>query len=170
MFFVLTHKENMVGTNGAGDYYCLRLDEKSGIWKIGSDCGDEPTCTHQTLQDLVAQQLEWYEEQMTDPELVVSLACLDIDDWQELKQSLPDSSDLGDDFWEFSRREDERFTQLLRAGKNPFRIIVPAKEFLAWCSSNHGSPDAASREAFAAQRLLLEHPWVGKHRGGTIKD
>jgi hypothetical protein len=155
----------IVGTNGSGDFYCLRLDETPGVWMIGSDCGDEPTRTHPRLRELVAQQLEWYREQMTDPELVVSVACLSIDDWEALKKALPDSSDLGNDFWEFTRDEDERFAHLERAGKKPRRVIVPVAEFLAWCSSNRRSPDAASREAFAAERLLIEHPWVRKQRG-----
>ena len=29
----------MVGTNGGGDYYCLRLDDVPGVWMIGTDCG-----------------------------------------------------------------------------------------------------------------------------------
>ena len=33
----------LVGTNGGGDYYCLRLDNKPGVWMIGSDCGGKPT-------------------------------------------------------------------------------------------------------------------------------
>lgn len=33
----------LIGTNGAGDYYTLRLDGVAGVWMIGSDCGDEPT-------------------------------------------------------------------------------------------------------------------------------
>lgn len=29
----------MLGTDGAGNYFCLRLDGKTGIWMIGTDCG-----------------------------------------------------------------------------------------------------------------------------------
>jgi hypothetical protein len=93
----------MVGTNGAGDFYCLRLGGKRGVWMIGSDCGDEPTRTHRTLRELVAQQQEWYREQMTDPELVTSVACLTIDDWEALKKAPHHSSDLRDDFWKFTQ-------------------------------------------------------------------
>src|SRR5262245_51555072 len=49
----------MVGTNGAGDFYCLRIDGKPGVWMIGSDCGDKATRTHRTLRELVDEQLEW---------------------------------------------------------------------------------------------------------------
>ena len=32
----------LVGTNGGGDYYSLRLDDGPGVWMIGSDCGSKP--------------------------------------------------------------------------------------------------------------------------------
>src|SRR5262249_13409395 len=65
----------MVGTNGAGDYFCLRLDGGPGVWMIGSDCGDEPTLMYDTFQELVDRQRDWYREEMTRPELVVSVPC-----------------------------------------------------------------------------------------------
>lgn len=98
-----------------------------------------------------------------DPELAVSVACLTFFDWQAMRQAHPASSDLGDDFREITRREEQRFAELVRAGKNPCRVIVPATEFLEWCSSNSRSPDAASRDAFAAERLQLELSLYKKH-------
>lgn len=43
----------MVGTNGGGDYYCLRLDHSDGVWLIGSDCDRTPTQVAATLADFV---------------------------------------------------------------------------------------------------------------------
>lgn len=105
-------------------------------------------------------------ETMTDPEKIVSVACLSITDWQALRQALPASSDLGDNFREYTRHEDQRFAELVRAGKNPCRVLVPAAEFLAWCSSNGRSPDALSRDAFAAERLRLEQSRYNKRQDG----
>ncbi len=95
-------------------------------------------------------------ETMTDPEFVVSVACLTITDWQALRQALPASSDLGDNFREYTSHEAQRFAELVQAGKNPCRVLVPAAEFLAWCSSSMRLADAASRDVFAAERLQEE--------------
>src|SRR5262245_36095819 len=43
----------LFGSNGGGDYYCLRLDGQPGVWMIGSDCGNEPTLTHQSLLEYI---------------------------------------------------------------------------------------------------------------------
>ena len=32
----------LLGTNGGGDYYCLRLEGDEHVWMIGSDCGARP--------------------------------------------------------------------------------------------------------------------------------
>src|SRR5436309_15815298 len=32
----------LIGDDGGGGYYCLRLDNKPGVFMIGSDCGDRP--------------------------------------------------------------------------------------------------------------------------------
>lgn len=40
----------LIGTNGGGDYYSLRLDNTKGVWLIGSDCGESPTRVADTLQ------------------------------------------------------------------------------------------------------------------------
>src|SRR5262249_28469537 len=53
----------LVGTNGGGDYYCLRLDNKPGVWMIGSDCGDKPTRVARTLETYVKERLNEHEEQ-----------------------------------------------------------------------------------------------------------
>src|SRR5262245_61381228 len=45
----------MFGTNGGGDFYCLRLDDKPGVWMIGSDCGDEPTLAADSLSAFIDQ-------------------------------------------------------------------------------------------------------------------
>jgi len=105
-------------------------------------------------------------ETTTDPELLVSVACLSIFDWQGLRQALPGSADLGENFKEYTKQEDQRFAELVRAGKNPCRVLVPAAEFLAWCSSNSRTPDAASRDAFAAERFRQEQTQYKKRQDG----
>lgn len=52
----------LVGTNGGGDYYCLRLDNKPGVWMIGSDCGDKPARVAPTLKAYVEERLKEHEE------------------------------------------------------------------------------------------------------------
>lgn len=50
----------LVGTNGAGDYYCLRLDDSPGVWMIGSDCGTQPRHVAGTLEEFVDAKLaDW---------------------------------------------------------------------------------------------------------------
>ena len=48
----------LVGTNGGGDYYCLRLDNKPGVWMIGSDCGDKPTRVARSLKAFVDKRVK----------------------------------------------------------------------------------------------------------------
>jgi uncharacterized protein (TIGR02996 family) len=52
----------LVGTNGGGDYYCLHLHNKPGVWMIGSDCGDRPTQVAQSLEAYVDERLNKHEE------------------------------------------------------------------------------------------------------------
>ncbi|SMP75597.1 SMI1 / KNR4 family (SUKH-1) [Neorhodopirellula lusitana] len=47
----------LIGTNGGGDYYCLRLDNEPGVWMIGADCGDVATLIVPTLDQFVDQLL-----------------------------------------------------------------------------------------------------------------
>jgi hypothetical protein len=56
----------LVGTNGGGDYYCLRLDNKPGVWTIGSDCGDKPTRVARTLNAYVDERLKEHEERQRE--------------------------------------------------------------------------------------------------------
>lgn len=95
-------------------------------------------------------------EIISDPKSLVSVACLMITDWQTLRQAIPGDSTLCDNFSEYTNHEDQRFAELVRAGKNPCRVLVPAAEFLAWCSSNSRTPNAASRDEFGAERFLQD--------------
>jgi hypothetical protein len=47
----------LIGTNGAGDYYCLRLKGDRKVWMIGSDCGDEPNRVYGSLSEFVEEQI-----------------------------------------------------------------------------------------------------------------
>jgi SMI1 / KNR4 family (SUKH-1) len=53
----------LVGTNGGGDYYCLRLAGDDKVWMIGSDCGDQPSEQYPTLAEYVDTQIEEYHEE-----------------------------------------------------------------------------------------------------------
>lgn len=54
----------LIGTNGAGDFYCLRLDQKPGVWMIGTDCGDEADQLFDTLNELIDLRLGEHREQL----------------------------------------------------------------------------------------------------------
>lgn len=43
----------LIGTDGAGGYYCLRLDGEPGVWMIGSDTDDEAEKMHGSLAEFV---------------------------------------------------------------------------------------------------------------------
>jgi hypothetical protein len=63
----------LIGTNGAGDFYCLRLKGDRKVWMIGSDCGLEPTEMHPSLLAYVESELRrYYEETPWDPPAVLS--------------------------------------------------------------------------------------------------
>jgi hypothetical protein len=53
----------LIGTNGAGDYYCLRLKDDRKVWMIGSDCGNEPSEMYPTLADFVNVQVRRHAEE-----------------------------------------------------------------------------------------------------------
>lgn len=53
----------LIGTNGGGDYYCLRLEGDSKVWMIGSDCGNEPSEMHPTLTEFVEENIQEFHEQ-----------------------------------------------------------------------------------------------------------
>lgn len=52
----------LAGTNGAGDYYGLRLDNTPGVWMIGSDCGDRPTRVADSLAAFVDERMQEHHE------------------------------------------------------------------------------------------------------------
>lgn len=43
----------LVGTDGAGNYYCLHLDNSPGVWMIGTDCGDRPILVADRLEPFI---------------------------------------------------------------------------------------------------------------------
>jgi|GEM_PF-654168 len=53
----------LVGTNGAGDFFCLRLDDTPGVWMIGSDCGDKPSLMAKSLRNFVDEAVREHEEE-----------------------------------------------------------------------------------------------------------
>ena len=53
----------LIGTNGAGDYFCLRLDDTPGVWMVGSDCGDEPSLMAKSLRNFVDEAVRKHEEE-----------------------------------------------------------------------------------------------------------
>jgi hypothetical protein len=53
----------LIGTNGAGDFYCLRLKGDKSVWMIGSDCGDEPTELYDSLSEFVDEKVREHAEE-----------------------------------------------------------------------------------------------------------
>ena len=54
----------LIGTNGAGNFYCLRLNQKPGVWMIGSDCGNEPDQLFESLNELIDLRFGRHREQL----------------------------------------------------------------------------------------------------------
>ncbi|MFN0020507.1 MAG: SMI1/KNR4 family protein [Pirellulaceae bacterium] len=53
----------LVGTNGAGDYFCTRLDNKPGLWMIGSDCGDQPSLIADSLPAFIDDSVQEHQKE-----------------------------------------------------------------------------------------------------------
>ena len=53
----------LIGTNGAGDYYCLRLQGDRKVWMIGSDCGDEPSEMYGSLAGFIEEEVRQHAEE-----------------------------------------------------------------------------------------------------------
>lgn len=51
----------LVGTNGGGDYYCVRLDGDQHVWMIGSDCGSRPKKKFESFAEYVEATIQSYE-------------------------------------------------------------------------------------------------------------
>ena len=47
----------LIGATGGGEYFCLRLDNKPGVWIIGSDCGDKPLDISANLNAFIEEVL-----------------------------------------------------------------------------------------------------------------
>lgn len=43
----------LIGTDGGGDYCCLRLDGQPGVWVIGSDLPEQEEMIHASLAEFV---------------------------------------------------------------------------------------------------------------------
>jgi SMI1/KNR4 family protein SUKH-1 len=48
----------LVGTNGGGDFYCLRLTGDHCVWMIGTDCGDEPKQQYDSLSEYLDAEIK----------------------------------------------------------------------------------------------------------------
>jgi cell wall assembly regulator SMI1 len=58
----------IIGSNGAGDYYCVRLDGIPGVWFLSNDSG-EVNRSYGSLGEYIAMRLEQYRlEQSDSPE------------------------------------------------------------------------------------------------------
>ena len=51
----------LVGTDGGGNYYCLRLEEDERVWLIGSDCGARPKKKFDSFSDFIDSTIQSYE-------------------------------------------------------------------------------------------------------------
>jgi hypothetical protein len=52
----------LIGSDGGGGYYSLRLDGESGVWMIGSDCGD-PQILYGSLAEFVDEEVRRHREE-----------------------------------------------------------------------------------------------------------
>jgi hypothetical protein len=53
----------LIGTDGGGGFYCLRLNGKRGVFVIGSDSGDKPQKVAGSLDKFVEEELEQFREE-----------------------------------------------------------------------------------------------------------
>jgi uncharacterized protein (TIGR02996 family) len=60
----------LFGTNGAGDFYVLKLDGSAEVWMIGSDCGDEPTLISNSIDVFVNELIDDYNAKKEKERLV----------------------------------------------------------------------------------------------------
>jgi hypothetical protein len=51
----------LVGTNGGGDYFCLRLAGDRHVWMIGSDCGSKPAKQFESFADYIEDRIQSYD-------------------------------------------------------------------------------------------------------------
>jgi hypothetical protein len=61
------HSFLLIGTNGGGDYFCLRLQGDSHVWMIGSDCGDKPTKQYESVNEFVEDCLQALQDEQHPP-------------------------------------------------------------------------------------------------------
>jgi hypothetical protein len=101
---------------------------------------------------------------ITDTEPLVGVGCLTVSEWHALKYAVPDAPEFANNYVEFKKQEDRRFADLVRAGRNPCRVNVPAAELLAWCSSNSRPVNTASLDLFAAEKFEAQ---LARYRNRT---
>ncbi len=53
----------LIGSNGAGDYYCLRLKGDLKVWMIGSDCSKEAREMYRSLAEFVDEEVRRHVEE-----------------------------------------------------------------------------------------------------------
>lgn len=155
----------MIGTDTAGGYYSLRLDEEPGVWMIGSDCGSEATQVHDSLADCVQEMRQTYEDLMGDPDDAVAVPCLTQSEWEKLRPRAADSGALGTSFSRWEELQSDAYRERRLQRKEPRRIWINADQFLAWCESEGREADAAARYDYAEARLEVQEPWLARHRG-----
>lgn len=47
----------IIGTNGGGDFYCIKLDGTQGLWMIGTDCGSNPVHLDESFDHRIDEEL-----------------------------------------------------------------------------------------------------------------
>ncbi len=85
---------------------------------------------------------------------VIGAAWYRSDQWDRLKEVSEDRADL-EETWEEWSREAEKTLQGIRAkGLDVTKVDVDVEELVRWCQANRRPINAASRSAFAAEKLL----------------
>lgn len=154
----------MIGTNGAGGFFCLRLDGTPGVWLIGSDCGDDPSRVSEDFSQHAEEYAEFFREAMQDSASVAPHVILQRDAWVELRQEVPDFEGLGESFAEFEEQTQDRRYRLRQQRKDPIAVVVSRGEFLPWCAAKSRAACWESLTEFCYEKLIHERPWVGKRQ------
>ena len=150
------HKYVMIGTNNAGDYFCLRLDGKPGVWMIGTDCGSKPSKTSRTFKEFVADVVGDYRFELDRAKKAVARPYLSMASWKNLKEVAPKFEELCESYSEWNYE---------MSGGNTIAVAVTSGQFVKWCTAQGRELRMDSLQAFANECLELQRHKRNKAAG-----
>jgi len=151
----------LVGTNNGGDYSCLKLDGKPGVWWIGTDCGNKPTKHSNTFQAHVDDEmsdLQFEADRLRDAHAAPILTKAN---WKKLKEAAPKFRELRGSYDAWEDADSDRRYDLRQKGSAVIAETVTATRFLKWCEKNDRKITMKSMLDFAQERLKANYPIVG---------